>query len=740
MRTGTRLATLALAVMAGAAPVMAQGVPELAPGETMRRTGDTVVVRAVRITEPLSLDGRLDEAPYQEIAPINGFVQQEPNDGQPATEDTDVWVLFDDETLYVSTRNWDSQPERMVENEMRHDSNNLIRNEQITIILDTFDDDRNGFLFLVNSLGGMLEEVFANEGNPSRDWNTVWDAATGRFDGGWTLETAIPFKSLRYEPGAGNTWGIQLNRIIMHKNENTYLAPVPVELGQGVFRVSRAATLVGLETPPLAKNVEIKPYAIGSVATDRLTGVDNDPDGDVGVDVKVGLTGSLTADFTVNTDFAQVESDEQQVNLTRFSLFFPEKREFFLEGQSIFNFGGVGARGGGDVPVMFFSRQVGLQGGQPVPIIGGGRVTGRAGDFDLGVMNIQTASEDDLGAPSTNFTALRARRGVFNARSTVGAIFTRRSQSLVADGSNETWGIDAQLRPSATLQINTFLAGTRTPDFEGDALSYRGQVDWSTDRYGASFSRLSVGENFNPEVGFVRRRDFDSTSATLRFSPRPAGIAAIRQFSYQTDFTYLTDRDGRLVSRDGGLSFRTTFQNSDTINVSYSRQFEQIDRPFRVAGQATVGVGGYGFQSFNASYTLGQQRRVSGTLSTRVGEFYDGTQQAVGYSGRIAVATRLALEPSIQRNWIELPTGTFTTDLVSTRITAPLTPRMFVSALLQYNSSNASFSNNVRLRWEYEPGSELFVVYSEGRDTSLTGFPDLQNRSFVVKVNRLFRL
>jgi hypothetical protein len=377
---------------------------------------------------------------------------------------------------------------------------------------------------------------------------------------------------------------------------------------------------------------------------------------------------------------------------------------------------------------------------QPVPILGGGRVTGRAGAYDVGVMNIQTAEEDDLGAPSTNFTALRARRGVFNARSTVGAILTRRSQSLVADGSNETWGVDAQLRPSNTLQVNTFIAGTRTPGLSDDTLSYRGQVDWSTDRYGASFSRLSIGDNFNPEVGFVRRRGIDSTGATLRFSPRPQGIAAIRQFSYQTDFSYITDRDGRLESRDAGASFRTTFQNSDTFNLSYSRQFEQIDQPFRVAGQATVGIGGYGFQSFNASYTMGQQRRVSGTLSTRLGEFYDGTQQAVGYSGRIAVATRLALEPSVQHNWIDLPTATFTTTLVSTRITAPLTPRMFVSALLQFNSSNDSFSNNIRLRWEYQPGSELFVVYSEGRDTALSGFPDLQNRSFVVKINRLFRL
>ena len=630
----------------------------------------------------------------------------------------------------------------MVGNEMRHDSGNLIRNEQITIILDTFDDDRNGFLFLVNVLGGMLEEVFANEGNPSRDWNTVWDAATSRFDQGWTLETAIPFKSLRYEPGAGHTWGFNINRIVSHKNENSYLAPIPVEFGQGVFRVSSAATLVGIEAPPLAKNVEIKPYAIGSVATDRAASpvVDNDPDGDVGLDVKVGLTGSLTADFTVNTDFAQVEVDEQQINLTRFSLFFPEKREFFLEGQSIFNFGGAGARGGGETPILFFSRQIGLTAGQQVPILGGGRVTGRAGQYDVGVVNIQTDEDDVVGVPSTNFTALRVRRGVFNARSTVGAIFTRRSQALSADGSNETCGVDGQLAPSNTIRINTYLARTRTPGQTEDDLSCRGQLDWSTDRYGASVERLSIGDNFNPEVGFVRRRGIDKSAASARFSPRPQGLELVRQFNYQADFTYITDRNGQLESRETNLSFRTELENGDSFTTRYVREFEAIERPFRVAGQATIPVGNYEFQSFQTNYQLGQQRRISGTVALRLGEFYDGTQTALAYGGRIAVATQLAIEPSVQLNWIDLPGGNFTTELVSTRVTAPLTPRMFISALLQYNSSRDSFSNNVRFRWEYQPGSELFVVFSEGRDTRLSGYPDLQNRSFVVKINRLFRL
>jgi hypothetical protein len=728
-------------IVGAASPILAQSTPDLGPTEMFRRDTDGTVVRAMRLDKPLILDGRLDEALYKEIAPINGFIQQEPNDGQPATEDTDVWILFDDETLYISTRNWDSQPQHMVANEMRHDSTNLIRNEHNAIILDTFDDGRNGFLFLVNVLGGMLEETFANESNPNRDWNTVWDAATARFDEGWTLEVAIPFKSLRYEPGTDHTWGININRQIIHKNENTYLAPIPVEFGLGVFRVSSAATLIGLETPPLAKNVELKPYAIGSLASDRTTVStgDNDPGGDVGLDLKYGVTGSLTADFTLNTDFAQVEVDEQQVNLTRFSLFFPEKREFFLEGQNIFNFGGSSARGGSDTPILFFSRQIGLSEGHAVPILGGGRLTGRVGDYDIGMVNIQTAKNEMASAPSTNFTALRLRRAVLR-RSTVGAMYTRRSKALSASGSNETYGIDGIFAIFDTVRINTYLARTRTSGLSGDDLSYRGQLDWNTDRYGMQFERLSVGANFNPEVGFARRRDIRKTMASARFSPRPENLPFIRQFSYQADFTYITTGVGRLESRQTSLTFQSEFESGDSFNLSYAREYELLEKPFPIATGVTIPASGYGFQNVTASYQLGQQRRVSGTMSITRGSFFGGTQATAAYRGRLAIATRLAIEPVVSVNWIDLPQGTFTTKLVSTRVTAPLTPRMFVSALLQYNSSNKTFSNNIRLRWEYQPGSELFVVYSEGRDIGSGRFTELANRGFVVKINRLFRL
>ena len=713
--------------------------------QVVSRAGERgrVTVRGVRIAEPLTIDGALDERWYREVMAIDGFVQQEPREFQPSTERTEAWIFFDNENLYLAARNFDSQPDRMVINEMRKDSSNLIQNEHMAFTLDTFGDRRNGYIFLVNALGGMLEEVFFDERNPSRDWNTVWDARTTRFDGGWTLEVAIPFKSLRYTPGAGHTWGIQINRVIRWKNERTWLTPLPQNFGNAVFRVSAAAALVGLETPPLAKNVEVKPYAIGGLTTDRLARpvpLSNNRTGDMGVDVKYGLTRSLTADFTINTDFAQVEEDEQQVNLTRFNLFFPEKREFFLEGQGIFNFGGRAAGGAGDVPIMFFSRQIGINQGRPIPIVGGGRLTGRVGAFNVGVVNIQTDDFEPASAVDTNFTAVRVRRDVFQ-RSAIGAIFTNRSASLRAPGSaNQTFGIDGLFQPYPTIRVDTYVAKTETPGLRGDDLSYRGSFDYNADRYGANAEYVGVGGNFNPEVGFLRRTDFRKSTVNLRFSPRPAQARRVRKYYYQAGYTYLTTGTGRLESRTAAVSFRTEFQNGDNFNAEHGRNYELIELPFRVAGGPVVPVGTYSFGATAASYQFGPQRRVTGTVAVSTGDFYTGTQTSASYRGRIAVVPQLSLEPAISINWVDLPQGKFTTKLYSTRATVPLTPRMYISALLQYNSSASAYSTNVRMRWEYQPGSELFVVLTEGRNTLGPGYPVLDTRGFVVKINRLFRL
>src|SRR5262245_40058491 len=419
-----------------------------------RIANDNVTVRAVRIDSPPKIDGRLDEGIYAQIEPITDFIQQEPREGTPATEKTDAWILFDDEHLYIAARCWDSHPEREVANELRRDNGNVLGNENFTFVIDTLHDRRNGYLFQTNPLGALRDMVVTDDQQNS-SWNGIWYVKTGRFERGWTLEVAIPFKTLRYRGNGAQTWGINLRRLVKWKNEISYLSLVPAALGVGgVSRMGSAATLVGIETPSQSKNVELKPYAVSSLTTDRTAPqpFSNDPAGNAGFDFKYGLTRSLIADATYRTDFAQVEEDLQQINLTRFSLFFPEKRDFFIEGQGIFDFGGVQAGNSpGDVPLMFYSRRIGLSQGQAVPVVGGARLTGRQGAYSIGLLDIHTEDDPDAGAAATGFTALRLKRNVFR-RSNVGVMATRRGPAAVstpsAPGSGDasyTIGADATM-------------------------------------------------------------------------------------------------------------------------------------------------------------------------------------------------------------------------------------------------------------------------------------------------------
>ncbi|MCA9738623.1 MAG: carbohydrate binding family 9 domain-containing protein, partial [Gemmatimonadetes bacterium] len=303
----------------------------MAPATITRDALGRATVRAIRLTEPFRLDGVLDESVYETNEPFGGFVQAAPLAGAPSTERTDVWIMYDDENLYVTCRCWDEAPPGLwIVNELRRDTPGLRNNEHFGIMLDTFYDRRSGSMFYANPLGGRSDYAVVDEGGPNTDWNPVWDVVSGRFDGGWTLEMAIPFKSLRYQTGPDPLWGLQMRRSIRHKNEWAYLNPVPAFLAgpQALNRVSAGGTLVGLELPPAGNNLEVKPYALAGLSTNRVStpAIDNDGTADVGLDLKYGITANLTADLTVNTDFAQVEVDEQQVNLTRFSLFFPEKR------------------------------------------------------------------------------------------------------------------------------------------------------------------------------------------------------------------------------------------------------------------------------------------------------------------------------------------------------------------------------------------------------------------------------
>ena len=736
--------------------------PPLAPATIARDALRRATLRAVPLTDPLEMDGVLDEDVYETVPSFGDFIQQIPLEGEPSTERTEAWVFYDSEHVYVAGRLWDSAPEaQWIVNEMRRDSPNLFQNEYFSAVFDTFYDRRNAVGFMVNPIGGFSDIEIVDERPSSMDWNPVWNVRTGRFDGGWTVEMQIPFKSIRFRPGQTQLWGLQLGRHIRWKNERAYLTPVPISGGPGEMWVSAGSTLTGIEVPEGNRTFEIKPYGIGSMATDvtAVPRVVNQGAGNGGVDVKFGITENLTAAFTYNTDFAQVEVDQQQVNLTRFSLFFPEKREFFLESQGTFDFGrgasfgtfsgggstgrrsgGGGFSGGGDKPTIFFSRRIGLEQGQAVPILGGGRLTGKVGNFSIGAVNIQTDNAPNAGAATTNFTVLRVKRDILR-RSAIGAIFTGRSVSTVGPGSNEVYGLDGTFAFYDNVNLNGYYARTRTPGLEGDDESYQAAFTYNGDRYALGVDHLLVGDNFNPEIGFLRRDDFRRTFVQAQFSPRPASIDAVRQFTWGGSLDYILNGAGQLESRVAQTSFGTEFENSDRFSVDVQRRYELLVEPFDISSDVSIPVGGHGFQDYYASYSMGAQRKISGTFSLQRGEFFDGDITAIGYSrGRIEITPQMSIEPSISVNRIALPGGRFTTKLATTRFTYTFTPRMFFSGLLQYNSSRDALSTNLRLRWEYQPGSELFVVYNDQRDTGLgRSFPILENRAFIVKFTRLFR-
>jgi len=730
----------------------------IAPAVVARDAEGRATVRATRIAEPIVLDGKLDDSVYNRVTAIADFVQQEPAEGQPVTEKTEVWMFFDDKNIYIGARCWDSQPEREVANEMRRDGQGTNDNESFGVVLDTFYDRRNGFLFQVALAGGLFDGYITDERDMNRDWNTVWDGRTARFEEGWTVELAIPFKSLRFKAGREQIWGVNFKRVVRWKNEMQYLTRIPASLGRrGINKLSSAGTLVGIEPPQSGRNFEVKPYGISGGQQLHPVDAASSSQGQLegGVDVKVGLTEGLTADATYNTDFAQVEEDEQQVNLTRFSVLFPEKRDFFLEGQGIFSFGGVqgtnragGGGGGGnnpgnpipnDVPIVFFSRRIGLDAGVEVPIDVGGRVTGKAGPYSIGLIDIRTRDVSAVGIPNTNFGIVRIKRDILR-RSAVGILYTDRSNSSFdLSNASRSAGVDGVFSFYQNLNINTYVAKSVTSG-EKAGTSYRAQLDYNGDKYGLQLERLAAGDHFNPDVGFMRRLAFIRNSTYLRFSPRPAK-SVVRKYTWDVSLDYITNPAGQLESREGQGAFRGELQNGDSFAFEGVSGFESLDEPFEIAPGVIIPIGSYGFPFARIQYGFGPQRKASGFVTLETGSFYDGSRTSISTGrSRVEITSQLSVEPNISINWVDLPYGDFTSTLLTARTSYTVTPRMAFSALVQYNSTAATYNTNARFRWEFRPGSDLFVVYTDNRDTTGLGFPQLRNRAFVVKATRLFRL
>jgi len=669
------------------------------------------------------IDGKLDEPSWQEASPVAGFIQREPRPGEPATELTEVRILFDEENLYIGAILYDSTPGDIVADEMKRDAD-LRRNDAFAVLIDTYHDHRNGFFFETNPLGARADAYTSNEGESINfDWDGVWWTGCTITSEGWQVEMKIPFSTLRYDNKRLGTWGIQFRRIIRRKNEEVYWSPVSLEAD--IWRVSKAGHLKGLNKIKQGRNIEMKPYLIfgtgrtPSKGENRLKLVK-----DAGVDIKYNITPNLTFDITYNTDFAHVEVDEQQVNITRFPLFFPEKRDFFLEGGGFFEFGLKGKI------QPFFSRRIGLVGGEEVPIILGGKLTGKEGKYGIGLLSIQTDEKEE--EPKTNYSVIRLKRDIFS-RSNIGFILVNKEPS--DEGFNRTLGVDARFSFSEHFDLIPFFFKTITQGSSPDGEAGYIKARWEDKSKVLTLSYLNVSEDINPEVGFVKRKGMKETLSYLGWRLRPAA-SRVREFYPFTIIKYVLNQENSLVTRALTFGVSTELHSGDSFELSYKREFERLDEDFEIASGITIPVGSYSFDSFNFGIETDESRKISGKASISAGKFYNGNIVSYNTSLLFKPSAYFGLEVKLSRNEIDLPQSFFTTNLIITKARYFLSTRTFFNALLQWNDDTDELVSNLRFNYEYRPGSDIFIVYNERRD--LDG--DSTDHSFLLKLTYLLSL
>ena len=719
---GCRIATLLLAFLAGTVML----------GAHQERGEDRKRVVAVYTQDEITIDGEMDEAAWQTAQPATDFVQRAPAEGQPASRPSVVRLLYDQEYLYVGAYLYDDRPDLIVVNDITRDSG-AGRQDSFGVVLDTFRDRRNGYNLSISPLGSMRDTQFFNEGQDvNRNWDVVWHVETRIQEDGWTAEYAIPFKSLRFSRDQEQVWGVQFYRSIRRINESDSWMPIPSRFRNYSQRISYAGDLHGLEGVQPGKNLKIKPYLLGGVqhfaSRDQGTEGDLDP----GVDIKYGLTSGLTLDLTVNTDFSQVEADTQQVNLSRFPLFFPEKREFFLENTGNFRFEAPG----NNQALLFHSRRIGLANGLPVPILAGARLTGRAGPYYLGLMNIQTRSDRDI--PATNFTVARVRRNIL-ANSDIGGMFLN-SQSQLPEDYNRSYGADVNfLFFDRRLKAGGMLARTETPGRRGRDWLKSAETAWDDGLFRVSGYFLDVQRNFNPEVGFVRRpgNKILHGEVGLRFFQEPGSRLGryIREMSPHLTSEQILLPGNSTETKLLRPHFRVEFQDSGFFQIQYVQNFERLDEPFDITRRFTVPNGDYRFNEYSLRYSSNNSTAVSGNIEFRNGDFFHGTKQTVLLGATYRPNYRLTTSLSYQLNDIELPEqGAFTIHLVGVNLKYAFTSKAFVTAFVQYNNDTNRLSSNVRFRLIHRPLSDLYLVYNEVRDH----LQDLDDREFALKYTYLF--
>ncbi|MFQ6093107.1 MAG: DUF5916 domain-containing protein [bacterium] len=732
------------------------------------------ILRASEIALPIKIDGKLDDEAWSLAAPADDFAQYEPFEGKVPSEKTEVRVVYDRNNLYLGITCFDSLPDKIVATEMRRDSR-LEKNDRVTLIFDTFHDHRNCFFFSFNPLGARVDGIVTDEGRDiNRDWDGVWYCATSIDDRGWCAELAIPFRTLRFQQTEEQTWGFNVVRLIRRKNEMVSWTPLLRDYGfMASFKISRIGHLTGLKGLRQRNTIQVKPYLLGSAERDYREGQAKG-DGDVGFDLKYSLSSNLIADVTINTDFAQVEADEVQVNLSRFSLFFPETRDLFLEGAGIFRLGERRPGPGGGTPstILFFSRRIGLAEDTPLPILGGLKMTGKIGGYHLGLLNLQvrrTDVNDDnetIIVPASNFTALRLKRDILE-KSTVGMILlnkqvninssitNRISASSSIDLSsdyehryNRVLGLDANFAFLKNLNTGGFVAKSYTPGLNHKDWSHYGYFDWRSDLWNINLTHLNIEDNFNPEMGFVPRADTKKTQVNFGFSPRP-NIPFIRKTFFFTDNAWYHNQHRALVTKDNMIGIFNLLENGGYFFVGQNWNFERIieENEFEIREEQFIIPDNYRSKAFVAGVQTDRSRTLAGEVIAVRSDFYDGKITALEGELSFTPDPHLSIETSFEYNRVtDLPVLSskqkesidFTTTLIRSRLNYSFSPDLYTRALVQWNSDTEEFSVNFLLNWIYQPGSDVYVVYNEFWEGNSR--LKARDRVVIVKLAHLFQL
>jgi len=711
------------------------------------------------------IDGSLDDQDWEQATFQKHFLQREPVYGQESSEETQVALLKDEDNLYLGIKCYDSSSSEIIANEMRRDAR-IDDDDFFEIIFDTFHDQRNGYYFVINPNGVKRDATLGDEGksyNPN--WDGIWDCETQISDEGWFAEIAIPWKTLRFDSKSDSSWGVNFARMIRRKNEHVFWQLISRDAGRGgLFRLSQAGDLRGLSNLQSGGTIDFLPYIMGGLSKDIEVNSTYSQVKEIGLDATFSITSNINLKLSWNTDFAQVESDQERVNLTRFSLYYPEKREFFLDGAEIFNFGGtrMGGRGGGDGSTglnLFYSRRIGILEGHQQPIIGGMKLLGKVGSFQFGLLNMLTEdfeaieededTEEDVNVKyrGANYSVFRLKKDIFK-RSSIGVMLLNKHHTN-SQYYNRSGGVDAIFpltenftvsgNIAATTDLSTKVLGINDKNLAGTlALEYK------SDLMDLKLSHLSIQENFNAELGFIRRTDIRKTSAEVEYSPRPKSSSAIRQYHYEIQYDYLTNQQNRLLENDVSASVRLDLQNSSRIGAGFNYKSEFIDELWEVRENLFIPINIYqGWETY-AFVMTDESKDISTRTFAGYGDYYTGKGLGMRSTLIFKNISRFRADVDFSYDNVQLPDGAFDIRTLGCRIYYFLSTNLYIKAYLQWkddkkaNDGNRIALSNILFRWIYRPGSDIYLVYNEGWNVGLLG-NQMTNRSILLKFTYFWR-